>query len=294
DYEEKRLEVITDVRMAFAQAFLAQKLIEKNKELIKISEEFILNLNERVKAGKISPAEVSRAKIILNSLKIELTKLEARYYASISELDALTYDPSLIITSLRGTFEYPLEAPTYDSLLAQLGNNPSLKRYDSEYDKQEAVIELEESKSIPDLTINVGYRRLNEVKVNTFVLGASIPIPLFDRNQGSIQEAQIKFDQKKIEYESVRNKLKLRLNILYNRLSTLLNTTQLLKKESLPEAEKSFKTIKEGNMVGRFAILDVLDAERTLFEIQNQYLNTISEMYVVRIEIEGLIAKEIQ
>ncbi|MBT8385869.1 MAG: TolC family protein, partial [Ignavibacteria bacterium] len=53
DYEEKRLEVLTDVRKSFVQAFLVQKLIEKNKELIKISEEFILNLKERVKAGKI-------------------------------------------------------------------------------------------------------------------------------------------------------------------------------------------------------------------------------------------------
>ncbi|NNG27725.1 MAG: TolC family protein, partial [Ignavibacteriaceae bacterium] len=99
DYEEKRLEVITDVRMAFVQAFLAQKLIKKNKDLIKISEEFILNLKERVKAGKISPAEVSRAKIILNSLKMDLTRLEAEYFTSISKLESLIYDPGMSIKS---------------------------------------------------------------------------------------------------------------------------------------------------------------------------------------------------
>ena len=55
-----------------------------------------------------------------------------------------------------------------------------------------------------------------------------------------------------------------------------------------------FKIIKEGNLVGRFAILDVLDAERTLFELQNQYLNVIGEIHSVETEIEGLIAKEIK
>jgi len=294
DYETKRIEIITNIRKAFQKALAVQLLIDKNEELIKISEEFIANLQKRVDAGKISPAEISRAKIILNSVQIDLNRLQSEYENYKSELLSFIYQPDLTIDSLAGKLKYPVDIPVYDSLLVQLGNNPNLKRYESEYGKQKAVINLEESKSVPDITISAGFRRLNDAKANTFLIGASIPLPIFDRNQGSIQEAKIRFDQKKREFEVVQNRLTLQLNVLYKRLKTLIKTAEQLKNESIPQAEEAFKIIKEGNLVGRFAILDVLDAERTLFELQNQYLSVIGEIHSVETEIEGLIATEIK
>ncbi len=293
DYETKRIEIITDIRKAFQQALAVQLLIEKNEELIEISKEFIVNLQKRVDAGKISPAEVSRAKIILNSLRIDLNRLKSEYETYKSELLSLIYQPDLTIDELKGELEYPVDVPSYDSLLNQLTNNPKLKRYENEYDKQTAIVNLEESKAVPDLTISAGFKRLNDAKANTFLVGASIPLPIFDRNQGAIQEAKIRVDQKKREYFSVKNRLTLQLNVLYKRLNTLIETADQLSSESIPEAEDAFQIIKEGNLVGRFAIIDVLDAERTLFELQNQYLNIIGQIHSTQIEIEGLIAKEI-
>lgn len=293
DYEVKRLTIITDVRKAFANALSTQSLIEKNKELITISNELISNLGKRVEAGKISPAEVSRAVIILNSLQIELNRLQSEYDISIAELKSLLFQPELSFMSLEEGMKPVTELPAYDSLLLQLGNNPSLKRYQSEYEKQLAVINYEEAKAIPDINISAGYKRLNEAKTGTFLIGASIPLPIFNTNQGSIQEARIRYDQKKIEKESIENKLRLSLSVLYNRFQTLLNTSIQLKNNSIPQAQETFKIIKEGNLVGRFAILDIIDAERTLFELQNQYLSVIGEMVIVKSEIEGLIGKEI-
>lgn len=293
DYETKRIEIITDIRKAFQQALAVQLLIEKNEELIKVSKEFVVNLQKRVDAGKISPAEVSRAKIILNSLRIDLNRLKSEYENYKSELLSLIYQPDLTIDELIGELEYPVDVPSYDSLLNQLTNNPKLKRYESEYDKQTAIVNLEESKAVPDLTISVGFKRLNDAKANTFLVGASIPLLIFDRNQGAIQEAKIRVDQKQREYFSVKNRLTLQLNVLYKRLNTLIETAAQLNSESIPEAEDAFQIIKEGNLVGRFAIIDVLDAERTLFELQNQYLNIIGQIHSTQTEIEGLIAKEI-
>ena len=293
DYEIKRLDVITNVRKVFVSALSTQTIIEKNKELINISNELISNLEKRVEAGKISPAEVSRAMIILNSLQIELNRLQSEYDISIVELKSLLYQPELSFTSLEDNMEAVFELPDFNSLVLQLGNNPILKRYEREYQKQQAVINYEESKSVPDINISAGYKRLNEAKANTFLIGASIPLPLFDRNQGSIQEAMIRYDQKKIEKESIENKLRLNLGVLYNRFKSLLNISEQLKNNSIPKAHETFNIIKEGNLSGRFAILDVIDAERTLFELQNQYLTVIGEIQIVKSEIEGLIGTEI-
>ncbi len=294
DYYAKRLEVITEIRKAFTSALATQKLIKKNNELIKISEKLIINLEKRVEAGKISPAEVSRAQIILNSLQIDINRLEADYDSAIFELTALINNPNLSIEELVGDLKNVEKLPDYDFLYSKLLNNPNLKRYTSEYNKQKAIIDLEESKSIPDLTVSAGYKRITEIEVNTFVLGASMPLPIFDSNQGSIEEAQIKLDQKNKEYESIKNRLTLRLNLLYRRFEMLLAISEKIKNESIPDAKESFKIISKGNLLGRFTILDVLDAERTLFEVQNQHINTLSDINLVIVEIEGLTEYNIQ
>ena len=294
DYAARKLEIIRDVSSSFAKTLITEELIRKNKELKIIAEEFRENLEARVKAGKISPAEVFRAYVFQNSLQIELNKLEADYDSAIFELTSLIYDPALEIKSLKGSIESAREIPEFDSLLILLENNPELKRFESEYGLQKAIIEYEESKSIPDLTVSAGYKRLNDAGVSTFLIGASIPLPFFDRNQGAISESLIRYDQKKRKYESVKNKLVLRLKILYNRITTLIVNADELKNVIIPQAEESFNIIKEGNLLGRFAILDVLDAERTLFELQNQHLNILGEINNLRTGIENLVGIEIK
>jgi outer membrane protein, heavy metal efflux system len=293
DYESKRLEVIADIRKAFTNALVTQKLIDKNNELLKTSESFITNLKNRALAGKISPAEVSRSEIILNSVKIDLNKLQNEYDSAIFELTSLINDPSINIGSLKGELQNNTKLPDFDSLYSKLSNNPNLKRYESEYSKQKAVITFEESKATPDLTVSLGFKRLFEVDANTFVLGVSMPIPVFDRNQGSIKEAEIRLDEKIKENEIVINRFSLQLNLLYKRYEMLMRILNTLQNESIPNAEESFKIIMEGNLVGRFTILDVIDVQRTLFEIQNQYLNTLGEIHKVVIEIECLTVYKI-
>ena len=288
DYESKRLEVITDIRRSFTKALTTQKIIKKNNELIKISNKLIQDLKARVEAGRISPAEVSRAQIILNMLQIDINRLEAEYDSAIFELTTLINTPDLPIELLKGELKNITNLPDYDFLFSNLNNNPDIKRFSGEFDKQKAVIKYEESKAIPDLTVSAGFKRLNEVNANTFLIGASIPLPIFNRNQGSIQEAQIRLNQTTKEFETVKNKLTLQLKLYYNRLETLISIAQKLKNESIPDAEKTFEIIQKGNLVGRFTMLDVLDAERTLFEIQNQYLDTLGNINIVVVEIEGL------
>ncbi len=294
DYEAKRLEIITNIRKSFINALGVQKLIEKNKGLINISNEFVDNLKKRVRKGKISPAEVSRAQIVLSLLQIEINKLESEYDTSIFEMKTLINNPSLSFEFLKGELKDISSLPDYDSLRSKLKNNPVLKRYSKVYEKQKAVINYEESKSIPNLTVSVGFRKLNEVNANTFLVGASIPLPIFNRNQGTIQEAKIRLEQKKIEYINIKNKLTLRFNLYFNKLKMLLTAAEKLKSESLPISEEAFKIINEGNLVGRFTILDVLDAQRTLFEIQNRYMRILKDINTTIVEIEGLTVTNIE
>ena len=294
DYKIKRNEIITDIKKSYAQILVTQQLIEKNKHLLSISENLVENLTKKVKAGKTSSIEVSRAKIVANSLLIGIIRLESAYETGKAELAALMYVNTLDNNTFAGSIDTLVNIPDYDSLLISLSNNPKLKKYESEFSKQKAVINLEKAKAVPDIKVSAGVKRLNDINANTFLFGASVPLPFFNRNQGAIEESQIRYEQKEKEYESEKNHLKLQLSVLYNRFNTLTRTADYIKNESMSEAEEIFKMIKEGNLAGKFDMLDVLDAERTFFELQNEYLNIISEIQSIRIGIEGLTATELK
>lgn len=292
DYLAKQLEIVTDVKKTFTEALAAQQLINKNKEMLGLSDKLIAGLETRVNAGKISPAEVSRAKIILSSLRLELAGLTTQYEIHKAGLASLLFTPEVDIDSLSGEISLENQLPEFELLLTSLDNNPALARFETEYSRQDAVIMFEEAKRIPDLNISAGVKYLNEAKAHSFIIGASVPLPFFNRNQGNIEEAQIRGIQKKEEYKALRNRLTVKLKILYNNYTNLLNTARKLKNESIPEAEEVFRIINEGNLTGRFAIIDVLDAEKTLFELQNQYLSLVGNLETSRIEIEGLLGIE--
>jgi cobalt-zinc-cadmium efflux system outer membrane protein len=138
------------------------------------------------------------------------------------------------------------------------------------------------------LSISLGVRRLSETSDNVFVLGASIPIPLFDDNRGNIQEAIIREDQTKYEYSGVLNQTEASLKFLYNNIKAFEVMIDKLEKESIPKAKDAFKIINEGNLVGRFNVLDVLDAQRSLFELESQYVTAVAQYTRNVIELEEL------
>ncbi len=290
----KRLEIISEVRTNYWNALVLSELIKKNRKLLLISKEFVENLELRVRAGKISPAEVSRAKLLLSSIEINISKLKSDYESALAALRMLMSDPSLKDLTLTGKIDIGERTLKEEQLFTALKSNPGLKKIESELKKQKEMIELEKSKAIPPVNVFAGIRRITELNVNTFVLGATIPLPVFDRNQGSIQREQAELERIKQEYNALMLRLENKLKYLIINLKKYEELAGKLKFESLPAAEEAYEIIKKGNELGRFTILDVLDAQRTLIEIQNQYLEVVKKMHKTIIDIETLINQKIK
>jgi len=294
EYERKRLDLITKVRLVFVQAITLQRDIELTKELLKISNEFLSNINKRIAAGKVSPAEASRAKVIVSALDISLKNSELSYRSTKQQLKALLGTDKITFKELAGELKIVDVLPDSELLQLKLSQSPELAKYDKIFERQEAVIELEDARSVPDLNIAVGWRWLSEPSISSFVLGASVPLPISDRNQGAIQEAIIRFDQKKSELLSDKNNLISDFNTIYNDLISLSEALKILNNESIPNAQNAFEIIQDGNLVGRFTILDVLDSQRTLFELQSEYLRTLANYSIQKARLERLIGQNIE
>ena len=95
-----------------------------------------------------------------------------------------------------GELPLPTDLPAPDRLQQLLPGTPEVKFLDDLVERQQHMIELEKSFRIPDLTVSVGPRRFEETGQSAWVAGISLPIPIFDRNQGARRAAE--FDLKRV------------------------------------------------------------------------------------------------
>ena len=246
-----------------------------------------------LKRGRTTPAEESKVKVALTNSRIELDRLQRTFSSIQSQLNSLlgtigkNFEPAAVL------FENIPEPPARDEITGNIAGLPSIKLIQNEVNIRVAMLELEKSLAVPDLTISGGVRYLNELKTNSFVAGISMPLPFFNRNQGNIQAAEVRLEQ----MDAIKNKQRLNaaaeLNTAYNNLLSAYNNSQQLKNNIIPEAENAYDRTRQGYIQGRFAFIDLLDAQRTLFETQKQFLLELSDYFNSLIEVENLTGKNI-
>ncbi len=288
ELEKERIKLISEIRKSFTRISSLQRQNDLNKKLLRISRDFIVNLERRIKAGKVSPAESSRASLITTSLEIQIQNTKMRLSSEITLLKALIGKPKLNISSVENICYLKYNIPQLDQLATFIFQSPTLARFKTEMERVKTAIELEKSKVIPDLSLSLGYRRINETKDNVMVFSLSLPIPIFDNNRGNIQEAMVRKDQIKFNFNKTLYETRARLEFLYNNIQAYETMLQKLEKESIPQAQNAYRIINEGNLVGRFTILDVLDAQRSLFQLESQYVSAVAEYNRNVIELETL------
>ena len=293
DYETKRMQVLTQVAKAYADVLKAQQQVSLTKDLVHLGEQFLNAVDERVKAGKVALLEKTKSEISLSSMQIELKKAKRELKAARSNLSVTWGSPEAQYESALGDLFEISTVPTLESLMERLTNNPDLARWATETDQRQAVLDSELSKRIPDVTLQGGFRRLETTDDSALIFGISIPLQLFDRNQGAIEEARHKLGKAQAEKRAMEVNIKKNLLETYNTLTFFHSQVLSIKAEILPGAQKAFDGISEGYRFGKFGYLDVLDSQKTFFQAKRQYLDSLANYHIAVADIERLIGESL-
>jgi cobalt-zinc-cadmium efflux system outer membrane protein len=124
----------------------------------------------------------------------------------------------------------------------------------------------------------VGAARNNELGLTQVLFGFSIPLAINDRNQGAQLEALRRADQAQDELMALRAQLSEGLVRAYERASTAKGLVRTLELDILPGAQSAYGAATIGFELGKFTLLEVLDAQRTLFQARSQYVRALTEM----------------
>jgi cobalt-zinc-cadmium efflux system outer membrane protein len=293
DFETIRLDTITEVTNAFIDLLGLQERMVLTDNLGDLSQDVFNTVSERVKAGKVSPVEETRARVALSTIQIEQERVKRELEAARKRLTATWGSNTASFKRAAGTLETITALPPYESLIARILQNPDIARWDAELEQREAALRLEKAQRFPDLTIAGGVRYLDESNDQVYVMGMSLPLPFFDRNQGAISEASNNLQKARKERTAAEVNAIATLDEVYQTLLSAYNEVTILRDTILPGAESAFNASNEGYLEGKFSYLDVLDVQRSLFDAEDTYINSLVAYHKALTAIERLIGENL-
>jgi outer membrane protein, heavy metal efflux system len=293
EYEAKRADVAAEVAKAFVEVLSAQDRLALAEELAGLAGEVLNAVAARVTAGKISPVEETKASVAMSIAGIDLERAKLALEGARKGLAATWGSAKPIFSKAVGQLDRLTPIPTPEVLADRISRNPDVARWAAEMEQRQATLAQERANRIPDIRISGGVRRSKEANDTSFVFGAAVPLPLFNRNQGKILESQYRISKAEQEREAAGNKVLAALSDAYQALAAGYAEATTLKSAVLPGAQRAFEATSEGFRQGKFGYLEVLDAQRTLFEARGRYVEALGAYHKAVADTERLVGGEL-
>lgn len=250
-----RADLALAVRHRFTEAVAARENVALQQSIYERSAELYRIASELVEAGREPPLRAIRAEAAMAEAETDLRAAEAEYLnarTNLAELWGASTPPETIETFWL----------TPDTVIGtgDIAGTLTLVRAEAELNAAEAGIVRERRAAIPDLNVGAGIRRFEETGDTAFTIGASMAIPLRNRNQGGIEAAEASARATEGRLLLLRLQLQRERTTLLTSIAADQARVESLSETILPRAEEALELAQIGYRYGRFTLIDVLDA----------------------------------
>jgi cobalt-zinc-cadmium efflux system outer membrane protein len=283
----KRREIRKRVHNAFATALYQEKAYQAQKDILQNVEKGLAATRARVDAGDALKEELARAEIELARAKVEWQRTVSLRAQALVGLVAAIGDTSLNVKSLAGTMEATFDLPALDSLVENLPAQPGSALADADIRARMARVDLAKAERIPDVKVEVLYHRLEATSANTVDMGLSIPLPLFNRNQGKLREARAEQAAAEARARMTQTELSTQLRQSYLQLTAALANRQTFKTEILGKAETILQAAEARYAAGDISLAELLPVRRDWAAVQLSYLESLRDVMQAWGEVKG-------
>jgi len=295
DYESTRLDVFAETTRRFVRGMASQRRVALFEEVMKLAEKTARAVEERVKAGKEPPLQAAKANAALEMARLDGFTARSALDAARANLAAMWGAEEVRFDTLEGDFDAVSDRiPSLDVLLPRLAESPELSRWEAEIRLREAILASERAARVPDVKGVAGLQRFEEDKTDAIAFGVEFPLPLFDRNQGNVAAAKHELEKAHAVRRAARTSLKAELIRAHAEFASAHQRTVTLRSKVIPAVEQAYKAAHEGYRQGKFGFLDMLDAQRGLFEARASMVDALVDYHAARVAIERLTATDIK
>lgn len=274
-------------KLAYMNVAIAQDRLSLANKRLDLANKTHTTVKRRVNAAKSADIqhtktdlEVSMAKVMQRKAEKEISVAKATL-ANLMGLETLDY-------SVETNLKVLPDVPDQETVREALRYTPMSVMSELSVLRENFAVDLARANSIPDPTVGLGIRRFAEDDGTAFLASVSIPLTIFDRNQGRVAEAKANLLAAEAEQESAQLNLTKQAMETWQTLAGDKEEVSSYQNSLLPSAQKSYAQAKKGFDRGAFSFLDLLDAQRTLFDVQEGYLEALLSFHKNKAQIDML------
>jgi cobalt-zinc-cadmium efflux system outer membrane protein len=287
--QESRLALRAAVTFAFYEVLRRRAEVELAAETQRVLEDIRRRIAARVDVGEAPRLELTRADAEARSAANATASARLRVTEARAQLLALIGLPANGDRDVSGSLEPPPPLPPIDALRAEmLERHPALAQARAEIERAQARVETERALRTPAPTVRAGINQ--DPDQRQFVVGLSIPIPVWNQRQGQIGEAVAQLQQATALAEARRIELVTALDAAYARHEVATQQIQAFEAGLLRQAEDALRVAEAAYRFGERGFIEVLDAQRVLRAVRLDFLAARAAQRAAAIEIEQLRA----
>ena len=288
----QELKVLTDVRIAYYQVLLAERQIELAEELGRISEEGSTTVDKLFGANEVGKADVLQAQLEVENARILVTNARNRYESSWRSLTAVAGNPTLAPQHLEGDAEAPTRDFNYEDTLSRvLSLSPELASKSLEVERARVAVQRARVEPVS----NVSFQGLVNWQDNGIGgkpdggLAVSIPLPIFNRNQGGIARAEHELIAARQGLSTAELNVQSRLAQVFEQLQNARNQVNRYRTTILPAAQESLDLTRRVYTSGETNYTALLTAQRTYSQTNLNYFDALRQLRIAEVQIDGLL-----
>ena len=291
--QAQQLDVLAEVTRRFIALVCAQERLKLARSATELSQRTLDTMAKRVEAARSPEAERSRSRIALIRAHIEEQQAAGELRTARLALAALWGSEAPQFREAQAELFVLDTVEPFEGLVAVLERSPDFLVFVSEARLREAELRLAHAEAKPNLTLGVGAQRSTVTHDTALIAGFSIPLPIFDRNQGGIREAEVRRAQTDVQRQAALLRARATLYGLYQELQATRSRVETLRTEALPQAEQALEQTQYGFERGRFSYLELASAQQDLLELRGAAITAAANYHLVLSEIERLTGEPI-
>ncbi len=289
EYAGKRIEVLAETARHFTGVLAAQERLALARADVALAEQTSGAVAERVQAGKEPPLQASKSDAALELVRLEALAAGQELEVACRRLAAMWGAETAAFHAAEGRLvRVSGSVPDLAALRPRLEANPALARWDAELRLRRATLASAKAARIPDVEAAVGYQQFEEDGTDAFAFGVGLPLPIFDCNRGNIAAAQHELAGAEHERAAAEVALSAELAGAHASLATAHARAGALHEKVVPAMEQACAAAQEGYRQGKFDFLDLLDAQRSLFEARKSLVDALEDYHAAWIAIRRM------
>ncbi|MBI3587511.1 MAG: TolC family protein [Ignavibacteriales bacterium] len=267
DHLEKMLEIVSQIKSAYAMLWYARTALELNKENQKLLEQILKAAGTQYAVGKASQQDVLKTSIELAKLKTQEASLQQEAHSAESMFRSLLNRPASLTVGEVEYSEPPTSAPPLNAMLRYAFANRPMLMHDSLTIYESGLsLDLMKQEYIPDLKFSIEYVRLPMLAENRWSVSAGITLPFapwtLAKSSARVEEATAMRSMNEYKYLASKRMVEARINDAYAKTNAYLAEWTSFEKTILPQTRQSVQILLSEYQTGQTSYLMLLDGYR--------------------------------